>query len=98
MTYTLLYKPRFIRRLHKLVAADRSLRSRVEKTLGQLEKNPMHPGLRTHKITRITGDSAFTARVTGNLRIIWEFNGQHAHMLDILDMGGHEGSKKVYRR
>ncbi len=98
MTYTLIYKPRFIRRLRDLVAADRSLRARIDKTLGQLEKNPMHPGLRTHKITRVTGENAFAARVTGDLRIIWEFNEQQAYLLDILDMGGHEGGKKVYRR
>lgn len=97
MTYTLLYKSFFVRRLQQLVGENRSLRLRVEKTLQTLAINPFHSGLHTHKVLDRHGGPSYAFRVTGDLRILWEFNGEQAHVLDILNIGGHEGSKKVYR-
>ena len=97
MTYALLYRPHFLRRLEVLLKRNPSLRKRFEKTLGHLETNPYQPLLRTHKIVRRNGDSAFSSRVTRDLRVIWEFSAEQVHALDLLDTGGHEGARKVYR-
>jgi len=40
--------------------------------------------------------SAFSSKVTGDLRIIWNFNEDQIQVIDLLDIGGHSGNGKVY--
>ena len=43
------------------------------------------------------GRAAFSSSVTGDLRIIWDYSDDEVNMLDVIDTGGHEGGKGVYR-
>ena len=67
------------------------------KTLQLLRQNPHYPSLRSHRVnTRFLGEH-WSSRVTGDIRIIWDFeNGNHLVIL-LLDIGGHSGTHKVYK-
>ncbi|MGL4609039.1 MAG: hypothetical protein ACRCYY_05050 [Trueperaceae bacterium] len=68
----------------------------MQQTLTLLAENPTAPKLKTHKVT-IEGERVLSSSVTGDLRIIWRFRETDLEMIDLLDIGGHEGSNKVYR-
>ena len=63
----------------------------------QLERDPLYPSLKSHKVRDRQGYEAFSSYVTGDLRIIWDYAEDEVDILDLLDLGGHEGSGKVYR-
>jgi len=39
----------------------------------------------------------YSSKVTGDLRIIWNFDKNNNLFLILLDLGGHEGKNKVYK-
>ena len=43
------------------------------------------------------GKRVYSSAVTGDLRILWQFHPTEADTIELLDIGGHSGSKKVYR-
>jgi len=95
--YILVPSPLFKKKYKKLVQKNRDIRKYVEKTLILLEKDPCASALGSHKVIWKQGKKAFSSSVTGDIRIIWDYHYGQAHILDILDIGGHEGGKKVYK-
>ncbi len=68
------------------------MQDKVSKTLTSISKDPMNPSLRSHKV-----GNYWSSRVTGDIRIIWEYgNDDKVNVIEILDVGGHSGSNKVY--
>jgi len=82
--------------LAKLVLKDHDLEAKIEKVLDGLVVDPQSPQLRSHKVTTKHGIKAYSSRVTGDPRIIWDYNQSDILILDLLDIGGHSGSKGVY--
>ena len=39
----------------------------------------------------------FSSRVTGNIRIVWDYSENEINVIDVFDIGGHEGKDKVYK-
>lgn len=69
----------------------------VDLTLDLLKKNPLHPALGSHRVTgRLIGES-FSSVVNKDIRILWDYTKGKVKFLDILDLGGHSGSHKVYK-
>lgn len=80
----------------RLVKKDYKAYKRVEKTLHLLEKDPFYPSLRTHKTnTRLYGQR-YSSWVTGDLRLIWDFDVDDSIIIIVLDVGSHTGKHKVY--
>jgi mRNA-degrading endonuclease YafQ of YafQ-DinJ toxin-antitoxin module len=94
--FELTFTPYFKKKYQKLIKKNIQLKDRFVKVLSLLQINPFTPQLRTHKVNSRIKNSMFSSSITGDLRIIWEFNETEAHVIDILDTGGHEGSGSVY--
>lgn len=62
-----------------------------------LAEDPRDPRLRSHKVFAGDGRAAFSSAVTGDLRVIWRYAEAEVEVIALVDIGGHEGSKKVYR-
>lgn len=62
-----------------------------------METDPKAPSLKSHMVNSSRHGKRWSSRVTGDLRIIWDFNKDKINILDILDLGGHSGKNKVYR-
>ena len=86
----------FKRKVKKLTRRDPKLATQFKTTLDLLAADPTDVRLRSHKVTH-RGRAAFSSSVTGDLRIIWDYSNDEVNMLDIIDTGGHEGGKGVYR-
>lgn len=71
--YTLDFAKPFNEGYKKLVKRHTELVSRIDKALGMLAENPFHPSLHTHKVDTRNFGKKYSSRVTGDIRIIWDY-------------------------
>jgi mRNA-degrading endonuclease YafQ of YafQ-DinJ toxin-antitoxin module len=91
------FQSRFHRIVKKYVKKNNSLEPKILQSLQLLKKNQFHRKLKTHSvISSYDKKKAYSSSVTGDLRIIWEYENKQAKIIDIVDIGGHSGNKKVY--
>jgi mRNA interferase YafQ len=86
----------FVKKTKKLINKNKKLEIRLEKVLDKLQVDPFDTSLKSHKVTTKHGETAYSSRVTGDIRIIWDFNGTDVYILDLIDIGGHSGNTGVY--
>jgi len=87
----------FKKKYSKLIKQNADLKSKITKTFEFLQENPFLPNLKTHKVDSKVKNGVFSSRITVDLRIIWEFSAEKIEILDLLDIGGHSGTNKVYK-
>jgi len=97
MIYRLKLTGPFQKSLKKLVAKDSILKNKTAKVFLILAKNPIDPSLHSHKVTTRKYGQKWSSRVTGNIRIIWDYEGEALMVILLLDIGGHTGKRKVYK-
>jgi mRNA-degrading endonuclease YafQ of YafQ-DinJ toxin-antitoxin module len=95
--YKIKFAPTFGKSLSKITKRDIPLQEKVRKILKLLESDPKYPSLNSHKVeTRLFGER-WSSRVTGDIRLIWDFDEDDNVIILVLDIGGHSGSSKVYK-
>ena len=95
--FTLNFNGKFLRKEKKLTKNNPRFKKAVSKAIELLADNPDNPILKSHKVKDKSGNPAFSSRVTGDIRIIWNYNKNEINVIDVLDIGGHEGKDKVYK-
>ena len=85
----------FERKSSRIFKKDDSLRKKFYKTLYKILREPFYKSLRTHKINSPKWGYVYSSRVTGDIRILWDFVDDNFIIL-VIDIGGHSGSKRVY--
>ena len=95
---TLVANEYFKKKVKKILKANIQISSALKKVLEILEKDPFSPSLKTHKVISKNYREAYSTRLTGDLRIIWQFGDKNdeVRILNLLDVGGHSGTNKVY--
>lgn len=81
----------------KIVENDKQLQKRLKTTLHKLATNPLQPSLRSHKVNTPHHGLRWSSWVTGDIRIIWDYDSSERLIIILLDIGGHSGSQKVYK-
>jgi mRNA-degrading endonuclease YafQ of YafQ-DinJ toxin-antitoxin module len=90
--------PHFTRKLKKLTKHNKNLAEDVNNTISILRYNPFAPILSSHQVNSLVdGQRHFSCRVTGDIRIIWDFAEKHVNLIGLIDLGGHTGKNKVYK-
>jgi len=87
----------FLKRAKKLVNKNKKVAKEIDVCIQKLLKDPRDPSLKSHKVITPNFDIAYSSRVNGDLRIIWDYSEKQIYVLDLLDIGGHSGSTKVYK-
>ena len=87
----------FARKYKQYKKRDSQLISQIRITTKELRTNPFSSSLFTHKVNTSKFGITWSSRVTGDIRIIWDFDGDEINVIDLFDVGGHSGSKKVYK-
>lgn len=95
--YELTFTACFLRRLKKLTQKNPGLKSTIKQTLELFKEDPFYKGLKTHKATNRFGQLIYSSSVNRDLRIVWKFNNGQRQILNILNIGGHSGTHKVYK-
>ncbi|MHB8362508.1 MAG: type II toxin-antitoxin system RelE/ParE family toxin [Patescibacteria group bacterium] len=93
--YQLLFTSSFNKDYKKVAGKNTLLQKRILKSLSLLSNNPNHPSLRTHKVNSLEFDNVWSSWVTGDVRIIWEYNNNLR--IKLLALSTHSGSNKVYK-
>lgn len=70
-------------------------RQKLVAILKQLSENPFFPTLKTHKVQVKGHGNHYSASVTTDISIIWDFVDDTIILL--ITIGGHSGKSKVYK-
>jgi mRNA-degrading endonuclease YafQ of YafQ-DinJ toxin-antitoxin module len=84
----------FDKKFKKLVKSNKALKKEIFKSLETLSSDPFYSSLRTHKVFHRVYGLSFSSRITGDIRIIWDFDDNNTMVIIALDIGGHDD---VYR-
>lgn len=96
MKYELLPNKYFSKKLRKLVKKNPELIQTINKVQKIMVEDPFDKKLGTHKVDARMAKNCYSSAVTGDIRIIWDFNEDQIYVLDLFDVGGHDGINRVY--
>ena len=94
--YHLEFTKKSARKYKKLTIKNIHLQEKIQETLKVLVDNPFHSKLKTHKVQITNYGIVYSSRITQDIRIIWELEKEKVTII-LLDIGGHSGSKAVYK-
>lgn len=94
--YTLFPTKAFLRKAKKILNSQ-NLQKNFGNTLKLLENSPFSTTLSTHKVQSKKHGIMYSSKITGDIRIIWNFDEDNKLVLLLFDIGGHEGKNKVYK-
>jgi len=94
--YTISFSKNFLRRIKVIYKKDRQLYSKYVKVVEEILEDPFTNGVKTHLVGTVNYGRVLCSRVTGDIRIIWCMETKKKKII-LLDIGGHEGSHKVYK-
>ena len=86
----------FKRRSTKLIKSGSITNSLIGKVIELICNNPGNPRLRTHKVNSRNFGKKYSSKVTGDVRIIWDYSETDPKVIILLDIGGHSGKHSVY--
>ena len=95
--FKIIFTTTFISHKEKVVGDDEVLNKRLKTALQKLATNPLFPSLRSHKVTTPDYGERWSSWVTGDIRIIWDYDKEKRLLILLLDIGGHSGKHKVYK-
>ncbi len=87
----------FLKKAKKFIKKNQRHREKLDKTISLLIENPFNLSLQTHRVQHRFAGKAFSSRLTGNIRIIWDFTKDDKNKILLIDLGGHSGKNKVCR-
>lgn len=67
---------------------------RVYIIIERIRVNPFHNSLNTHRVVFGKNESVYSSTVTGDIRILWVYDGSSILLIDI---GGHSGKHSIYK-
>ena len=94
--YQLEFTKKAARKYKKLTLNNKQLQQKIQEALKTLIDNPFHSRLKTHKVQISDYGIVYSSSATKDIRIIWEFEKDRI-IIVLLDIGGHSGSKSVYK-
>lgn len=80
----------------KLTSKNKHLQKKVREILKILVDDPFHSKLKTHKVQITNYGTVYSSSITEDIRIIWDIENEMVTIV-LLDIGGHSGSKGVYK-
>ena len=95
MKYCLEFTTKADRMLAKYFKNNPALAKIFQSAFENLIEDQFSPTLRTHKVFSKSFGMAYSSRVTGDLRIIWNYKHNQIVIL-IYTVGSHSGKKAVY--
>ena len=94
--YQLEFTKKAARKYKKLTTNNNQLQQKIQETLKVLVDDPFHSKLKSHKVQISNYGIVYSSSVTKDLRMIWELEKDKVTII-LLDIGGHSGSRGVYK-
>ncbi len=95
--YDLHFASTFAPAYKALIKNNHELEKRTEKALRLLKNNPSYPSLKSHKVNTRNFGEKWSSWITGDLRIIWDFDETEGKIIILLAITKHSGSHREYK-
>jgi len=95
--YSLVFSKLFLYKIKRLPKTNLKLAKKVDKLLQLLEIDPKSPSLYSHQVNAKNFGRAWSSSVTGDIRIIWNYDQRNKLVILILTFGSHSGHSKAYK-
>ena len=95
--YILRFASSFSSSYKALIKGNQKFEKRVEKALRLLKNDPFYPSLKSHKVNTRHFGQKWSSFITGDLRIIWDFNETGQQIIILLAITKHSGSHREYK-
>lgn len=96
--YQFNFTKKFRKTARKNFDDNKLLEKALVKSLSFMQEDPFHIGLKTHKVDTILNKDVYSSRITGDWRIIWQFDEElKVATILCLELGTHSGANQVYQ-
>lgn len=95
--YELQFANTFAHTYKVLIKNNQEFEKRTEKTLRLLKNNPFYPSLKSHKVNTRNFGEKWSSWITGDLRIIWDFDEERKQIILLFAITKHSGSHREYK-
>lgn len=98
MIYKVNATEKFDREYVKLTKRNLSLKQKINDVIEILAIDQFSSVLISHKVQTVSNGVRWSSRVTGDIRIIWDYDpDKNIKIIDLWNLGTHSGSNKVYK-
>jgi len=80
-----------------IVKEDKKKEKRIKKALNLLRQDPFYPSLKSHKINTRSFGVRWSSWITGDLRIIWDFDSEEKLRIILFALVTHTGAHREYK-
>lgn len=95
--YVLHFSNTFAPSYKALIKDNEELEKRTEKALRLLKNDPFYPSLQSHKVNTRNFGEKWSSFITGDLRIIWDFDETEKQIILLFAITKHSGSHREYK-
>lgn len=81
----------------KLVKGDQEKEKRAKKAVKLMRADPFCPSLKSHKVITKNFGKRWSSWITGDLRIIWDFDANNRITIYLFTIAVHSGTHKEYK-
>ncbi len=95
--YTPFSSPTYDKAYKKLIKGDLEKEKRAKKAVKLMRIDPFYPSLKSHRVSTRHFGEKWSSRITGDLRIIWDFDETRKHIILLFAIAKHSGSHREYK-
>ena len=95
--YTPVSTPTYDEAYKKLIKGDLEKEKRTKKAVKLIRIDPFYPSLKSHKVNTRSFGQKWSSFVTGDLRIIWDFDEAKKQIILLFAITKHSGSHREYK-
>ncbi len=95
--YTPVSTPTFDETYKKLIKGNQEKEKRTQKAIDLMRKDPFYPSLKSHKVNTRNFGEKWSSWITGDLRIIWDFDKEEELIIILFAITKHSGSHRQYK-
>lgn len=95
--YTLRFLQSWENSYSSIIEGNQILEKRTAKALMLLMNDPFYPSLQSHKVNTRNFGEKWSSFITGDLRIIWDFDEIEKQIILLFAITKHSGSHREYK-
>lgn len=95
--YTPFSTPTFDKAYKKIIKGDLEKEKRTKKAIKLMRTDPFYPSLKSHKVKTRNFGEKWSSWITGDLRIIWDFDPEEKMKIMLFVIVTHTGAHREYK-
>lgn len=95
--YTPLSTPTYDETYKKLIKGDQKKEKRAKKAIKLMRTDPFYPSLKSHKVNTRSFGEKWSSWITGDIRIIWDFDEAKKQIILLFAITKHSGTHREYK-